>query len=158
MESYIQYDKGFHARFLSMEFFDKRIDKGLAARLETLAQSPFERITYTEAVKLLHVLLLLMVPLEMVVLVEELMEETVLLVVIVILVAQALVKQVLQDILLAVKFTEMFNWFHFQEALVLVVEVENPMEVLMMEEVEEVQAVVPCFCILWVTSQFLMVH
>ncbi|MCK5805370.1 MAG: asparagine--tRNA ligase [Lentisphaeria bacterium] len=37
-----------------LDFFDKRIDKGLAARLETLAQSPFERITYTEAVKLLQ--------------------------------------------------------------------------------------------------------
>ncbi|HPZ31123.1 MAG TPA: asparagine--tRNA ligase [Limnochordia bacterium] len=36
-----------------MEFFDRFIDNGLLARLDTVLKSSFERITYTEAVELL---------------------------------------------------------------------------------------------------------
>ena len=36
-----------------MEFFNKFVDKGLADRLEHVANSDFERVTYTEAVELL---------------------------------------------------------------------------------------------------------
>ncbi|NVB38398.1 asparagine--tRNA ligase [Pseudenhygromyxa sp. WMMC2535] len=37
-----------------LSFFDKRIDKGLIARLEQVAAADFARITYTEAVELLQ--------------------------------------------------------------------------------------------------------
>ena len=37
-----------------LEFFDQRIDKGLIARLEAVATADFARITYTEAIELLH--------------------------------------------------------------------------------------------------------
>ena len=37
-----------------LKFFDKRIEKGLISKLETLADTEFTRITYTEAVKILE--------------------------------------------------------------------------------------------------------
>ena len=37
-----------------LEFFDKRIDKGLIARLEQVASAEFERISYTEAIERLQ--------------------------------------------------------------------------------------------------------
>ena len=37
-----------------LEFFDKRIQKGLIENLEGIADSSFERITYTEAIKILE--------------------------------------------------------------------------------------------------------
>jgi asparaginyl-tRNA synthetase len=37
-----------------MEFFNKFVEKGLIERLENVLASPFQRITYTEAVKLLE--------------------------------------------------------------------------------------------------------
>jgi asparaginyl-tRNA synthetase len=37
-----------------LRFFDERIDKGLIARLEAVANAEFARITYTEAVEILH--------------------------------------------------------------------------------------------------------
>lgn len=36
-----------------LEFFNQRIDKGLLERLEKLAEAPFKRITYTEAIDIL---------------------------------------------------------------------------------------------------------
>ncbi len=35
-------------------FFDRRVEPGLAARLSRLAEAPFERLTYTEAVRILE--------------------------------------------------------------------------------------------------------
>jgi len=37
-----------------LSFFDKRIEKGLISKLESLAEADFTRITYTEAVKILE--------------------------------------------------------------------------------------------------------
>lgn len=37
-----------------LEFFNKFVDKALISRLETVRDKPFERVTYTEAVKLLE--------------------------------------------------------------------------------------------------------
>jgi len=37
-----------------LDFFDKRIQKGLIANMEGIANSSFERVTYTEAVKILE--------------------------------------------------------------------------------------------------------
>ncbi|MDD7983840.1 asparagine--tRNA ligase [Lentisphaera marina] len=37
-----------------LEFFDKRIEKGIISKLETLSEAEFTRITYTEAIKILE--------------------------------------------------------------------------------------------------------